>query len=212
MQEYGARSLLNFGEAAPAAVIDLTRAASWCPACFVEGRPGEGLEGLDTYFALLARAYAATPAEISRTRALASGGPRLIAGSWYLGATVPESADVHNILGSAHAAEGRLDEAIAEFQLAVRVEPQSPDAHWNLGTALRESGRYAEAVAALAEAVRLAPESGRVHNDLGIAFALQGRLDEAIERFEQAVRAEPGFGEAQRNLATARRQQEQRRR
>jgi spermidine synthase len=210
MQEYGVRSLLNFGEAAPSGVIDLTQAGAWCPACFVEGRPVEGLQGLETHFALLARAYATTPDEIARTRALATDGRRRIAGSWYLGATVPESADVHNILGSAHASEGRLDQAIDEFRLAVRVEPQSPEAHWNLGTALRESGRYPEAVTALSEAVRLAPQSARALNDLGIAFALQGRLDEAIERFEQALRAEPGFGEAQRNLATARRQQEQR--
>ena len=210
LQEYGVHSLLNFGEAAPHGVIDLTQAASWCPACFVEGKPIEGVEGLDSYLALLARAYTTTPAEISRTRSRATGGARLINGSWYLGATVPETADVHNILGSAHAAEGRLGEAIEEFRLAVRVEPQSPEAHWNLGTALRDAGRYPEAVTALAEAVRLAPQSARAHNDLGIAYALQGRLDEAVERFEDAVRAEPGFGEAQRNLATARRQQGQR--
>src|SRR4029077_760643 len=108
VQEYGVRSLLNFGEAVPASVVDLTQVAAWCPKCFVEGKPVPLVDWLDTYFALLDRAYKASAVEVARVRSLAVGPPRMIAGSAYLGAIVPESPDLHNTLGIAHAARGRI--------------------------------------------------------------------------------------------------------
>src|SRR3989442_15140409 len=86
LQEYGVRSLLNFGEAVPASVVDLTQVAAWCPKCFVDGRPVPLVEGLDTYFALLNPAYKASAVEVARVRRVAAGPPRVIAGSAYLGA------------------------------------------------------------------------------------------------------------------------------
>ena len=45
------------------------------------------------------------------------------------------NADAHNILGAALASQGRLDEAIPEFQAAVRINPQHPSAVTNLARA-----------------------------------------------------------------------------
>src|SRR6185369_11546028 len=81
LQEYGVRSLLDFGEAVPASVVDLMQVAAWCPKCFVDGRPVPLVEGLDTYFAVLNRAYTASAANVARVRRLAAGPPRLVAGS-----------------------------------------------------------------------------------------------------------------------------------
>ena len=52
---------------------------------------------------------------MARARKLSEQRGRTIAGSAYLGAIVPDSADVHNTLGIAFAEKGRIDEAIAEF-------------------------------------------------------------------------------------------------
>src|SRR4029077_2100285 len=84
LQEYGVRSLLNFGEAVPASVVDLAQVAAWCPKCFVYGRPVPLVEGLDTYLALLGRAYTASAADVARLRRRAVGPPRVVAGSAYL--------------------------------------------------------------------------------------------------------------------------------
>src|SRR5439155_9201471 len=92
IQVYGVRSLLNLGDAVPASVVDLAQVASWCPACFAGGRVVPAAEGLDTYLALLGRAYSASPIEIARVRQLSDREPRAIAGSTYLGAVVPDSA------------------------------------------------------------------------------------------------------------------------
>src|SRR5207237_9889822 len=119
VQEYGVHSLLKLGEFVPASVVDLSAVAAWCPKCFDNGMPARVVAGLDLYLALLNRAYAAPPTEGARTRALAEGA-RLVAGSAYLGAVVPETADVHNEPGIALAEQGNIDGAIAGFRTALR--------------------------------------------------------------------------------------------
>jgi tetratricopeptide (TPR) repeat protein len=175
IQEYGTRSLLNFGESVPASVVDLSGVAAWCPACFADGRPVKMVDGLDIYLALLGRAYAAEPADIARTRALAERQGRRIAGSAYLGAIVPESAEVHNILGLALAEKGQIDEAIPEFGEALRLEPDSAAAHWHLGAALASRGVFDQAAEHLQRAVQLDPNNAEARQDLDAVLALGRR-------------------------------------
>jgi tetratricopeptide (TPR) repeat protein len=171
IQEYGVRSLLNLGEAVPASVVDLTQIASWCPHCFIDGTLVPEAEGLDAYLALLGRAYRATSAELTRTRQISDRQPRLVAGSAYLGAIVPESADLHNMLGIAHAEKGRMDEAVAEFREAARLEPNSASTHWHLGAALAFQGARDEAIAHLRRAVELDPNNADARRDLDVVLA-----------------------------------------
>ena len=203
VQEYSVHSLLHVGEGAPASVIDLSHVADWCPTCFAGGRPVPLVDGLDAYLALLDLAYRATPETVARTRGLGITGRRAVAGSAYLGATVPESADVHNTLGTFLAARGDVEQAIGEFREAVRLESDSAAARWNLGTALTQVRQYDEAIDQFLAALPLTPQPARIHNDLGIALAMQGRLDEAVDQFEQALGLEPDYMEARRNLALA---------
>jgi spermidine synthase len=171
IQEYGVRSLLNLGEAVPAAVVDLSEVAAWCPACFVAGKPAPLAEGLDQYLALLNRAYSASPSETARTRALTDRAPRMIAGSLYLGDIVPDSADLHNVMGIALAEQGRIDEAIAEFREAARLEPDSARTHWHLGAALASRGARDEAIEHLRRSVQLDPRNEAARHDLAVVLA-----------------------------------------
>ena len=170
IQEYGVRSLLNLGEAVPASVVDLTQIASWCPHCFIDGTLVPEADGLDAYLALLGRAYRATPAELARTRQISDRQPRFVAGSAYLGAIVPESADLHNTLGIAHAEHGRTDEAVVEFREAARLEPHSASTHWHLGAALAFEGARDEAIAHLRRAVELDPNNADARRDLDVVL------------------------------------------
>jgi len=172
VQEYGVRSLLNFGEFVPASVVDLSGVSAWCPRCFDNGTPVRVVEGLDLYLALLRRAYEATPTEGLRTRELAEGGRR-IAGSSYLGAVVPETADVHNDLGIAYASRGQLDLAIAEFRRALELAPDSAPTHWHLGAALAERGALDEAELHLRTSVERDPTNVDAKHDLESVAALR---------------------------------------
>jgi len=175
IQEYGVRSLLNLGEAVPGSIVDLNGAAAWCPGCFVDGQPAPLVEGLDTYLALLGRAYRASHAEVVRARRLAETQHRVIAGSAYLGAVVPESADVHNVLGIALATKGQIDEAIGEFRQALQLDPESAATNWHLGAALASQGAREEALEHLRRSVRLDPGNSQARHDLEVVLASDGR-------------------------------------
>jgi tetratricopeptide (TPR) repeat protein len=203
LQEYGVRSLLNFGEAVPASVVDLTEAAAWCPTCFVGGRPVPLVEGLDTYFALLDRAYSASAVDVARVRGGPVDPPRLIAGSGYLGAIVPESADLHNTLGIALADKGKLDEAIAEFGEALRLDPDSALTHWHTGAAFAAVGERDEAIAHLRRSVQLDPRNGDAQNDLARMLVEARRPADAADHFRAALSLMPNSAEAHTGLGLA---------
>lgn len=203
IQEYGVRSRLNFGEPPPPSIVNLDRVAEWCPACFIDGKPVVEVAGLDAYLSLLSRVYTATVSSLSAAPSSNDGRPRVIAGSAYLGAVVPESADLHTTLGLSFAADGDLAQAITHLDRAVQLAPDVGRARYELATTLLESGRYAEAEEQFRAAIQLMPDSAEAWNNLGVALASQKRMNDAIAAFEQALTRRPDFADARRNLAAA---------
>jgi tetratricopeptide (TPR) repeat protein len=211
-QEYGVRSGLTAGlQGVPGALFDVTNVAAWCPQCFDPRHARRGAANLDLYVRLLQQSYVA-PVTAPRVMSPVSGGARRVLGSVYLGAVVPDSAEVHNLLGLAQMREGDVDDAVREFEAALDREPGSVNARANLGqirydqgAALLESRQFAAAAAMLRHAIELAPESAEAQNDLGVALASMGRVDEAVDYFRRAVALEPEFTEARRNLESAER-------
>jgi len=203
IQEYGVKSLLNTGEGVPPSVVDLTQVGAWCPTCFADGSPVPLVEGLDTYLALLRQAYLAPPAEAGRARAAAEQPGRTVAGSAYLGAIVPESAALHNLLGIALAGKGRLDDAVAEFREALRLEPDSAETNWHLGVALASQGERDEAMEHLGRSVELDADNPRARYDLASLLLSARRIDEAIDQFRATLHLEPELVEAHHGLGVA---------
>jgi spermidine synthase len=203
IQEYGVRSLLTFGDGLPASVADLRQVAAWCPKCFADGKPEPLVQGLDTYLALLERAYGATPAEAARTRLLAEGGTRRVDGSAYLGALVPESAEMHAILGSALAGKGEFDRGIAEFREALRLEPDSASAQGNLGLALASHGAAEEAVVHLRRSAQLDPGNGRARYALAGILLDARQYEAAVDEFRAALQVTPDSVEIRDGLGIA---------
>ena len=108
----------------------------------------------------------------------------------------------HNNLGTTLDKQGRLDEAIGEFQEVLR-EPRNAEAHNNWGLVLDKQGRPDEALKQYQEAVRLKPNYAMAHNNLAIILGQQGRFDEALDEYRTAVKLRPDYVEAHCNLATA---------
>jgi spermidine synthase len=199
-QEYGVRSMLSFGYGVPGSIIDLDSVAEWCPRCFVDGRPAPVVAGLDIYFRLLGLAYDAAPADVAAARRLSETEQRVIAGSPYLGAIVPESAATYNVLGVALAEQGQLDSAVGAFRRALELDPDDAAAHWHVGSALASGGAYPEATEHLVRSVELDPGNSRAHSDLGLLLAFQGRLDESVDHLERAIALDPQADDVRKNL------------
>lgn len=206
LQEYGVRSLLNFGRVVPGSVVDLRGVGEWCPKCFADGNPVAAVQSLPAYLALLDLAYRAAPGQVAEARRLAERSGRTIAGSRYLGMIVPESADLHNTLGIDLATRGRLDDAIAEFARALTLDPDNAATHWHLGVALASVDRRAEALEHLQRSAQIDPGSAAVHHDLGLILAFAGRLDEAAQHFQRALDIDPQMEDARRDLEAVRAQ------
>jgi predicted membrane-bound spermidine synthase len=171
-QEYSVRSMLNFGRGVPADVVNLSGVPAWCPRCFADGRPVASVASLETYLMLLELAYSGSREAIAEARQLGEREGRTVAGSRYLGMIVPESADLHNALGIDLASRGRLDEAIAEFRIALQRNPEDPRTHWHLGAALASRGQLEDAAGHLRQSVTLEPGNTQARRDLDLVSAL----------------------------------------
>ena len=60
-----------------------------------------------------------------------------------------------NNLGGAYHKQGRLDDAIKEYQTAIKLEPDHVNAHNNLGVAYHNQGRFDDAIKEYQTAIKL---------------------------------------------------------
>ncbi len=114
----------------------------------------------------------------------------------------PGSAFIPNLLGAVYAALGRVEEAVASYDKAIRLKPDYAEARNNLADSLNALGRADAAIATLTEALRIEPDFAEAHNNLGNALYLSGRIDEARASYERAIDLLPTYAEAHRNLST----------
>jgi len=118
-------------------------------------------------------------------------------------ASVEPCAKAHNNFGNAMLQAGKVTEAIAECEQALRLKPDYAEAHNNLGNALLRDGRVTEAIEHCKQALRLTPDYAEAHDNLGNALLQAGRLREAIGHYEQALRIRPNDAEVHNNLGSA---------
>ena len=204
MQEYGVMSLLNFGAAVPASVVDLTQVASWCPACFVDGKPRAArgrarhlsCAARSRVYGVAGRSGARAPSRRRDRRASSPAAP-ISAPSF------PNRPICTTLLGIALAEQGELDEAIAEFREALRLEPDSATTQWHLGAALASRGTREEAIEHLRRSVQLDPSNGQAHYDLASVLLEARDLDEAVRAFRATLELMPDSVEAHNNLGLA---------
>ena len=213
LQEYGVRSQLTTTlTGVPASLFELGTLEDWCPGCMAAGGdPAPVVAGLDLYMALVGQAYGAPVGDVLAAATTGDGPARRIMGSAYLGSIVPDSPAVHNILGVAALREGRVADAVREFEAALARDPEHENARLNLGQLYYNEGallldkrRFKEAAARFRAAIPLLPDGAEAYNNLGVALASQGRVSEAAEQFERAVALSPDFLEARDNLLRAR--------
>jgi len=117
--------------------------------------------------------------------------------------THPEPALLLYLVGQALLDRGRLPDAAALLEEALRADPVRPEiraalarAHEERGVASSLAGRHAEGAAELERAVQLAPESASAQLNLAVAYAQLGRYADARARAEEALRLRPDYPQA----------------
>jgi tetratricopeptide (TPR) repeat protein len=69
--------------------------------------------------------------------------------------------------------EGKISDAIEQFEQTLRIKPDYPDAHNNLGNALAQMGSLADAIPHLEQALRINPDFTPARNALARLQARQ---------------------------------------
>lgn len=112
----------------------------------------------------------------------------------------PKAYAAHNDLGAVYLKEGRLSEALAEIEEALRIRPEHARARINLGRVLTEAGRLEEALAEFREALRLEPRMVVARHNIGHVFLLQKKYAEADREFRFVISRDPYCAAAHSNL------------
>ena len=112
----------------------------------------------------------------------------------------PSGFKPHNNLGNVYLDQGRINEAIEEFQTALKLNPNYVEIHGSLGNVYLDQGRINEAIKEFQTALKLNSKDVKAHNNLGIAYEKQGQIDEAIKEYKLALTLNPNYAEVYGNL------------
>jgi Flp pilus assembly protein TadD len=105
-----------------------------------------------------------------------------------LAAERPDDAGIHLQLGRVLAAEGKKDDAIAEFQTALKLAPADADAQREIADFYSSAGKNDLAEAAYRALLKTQPNDAELHRGLGHALLLQKKFPEAQQEFLTALR------------------------
>jgi len=107
--------------------------------------------------------------------------------------SVPESFEVHELLGLVYSAESQDAKASEHLEKAVRLNPKSAAARTNLAANLVRLGKTASAEEQFRKAVELEPENFDANHNLGEAYVRSGKIAEAAPFLEKAQRIDPSL-------------------
>jgi Tfp pilus assembly protein PilF len=116
-------------------------------------------------------------------------------------ADVPVGAKPHFDYASALQKQGRLEEAVEQYNLALRFDPKDAKAHTKVAIALTGQAKFDAAVPHMESALRLEPNNSEFHLVYATLLQRIGRNDEAAPHFEAATRLKPDSAEAHYSYA-----------
>src|SRR4029453_18016938 len=84
----------------------------------------------------------------------------------------PNLAEAHATLATVLWNQRRLDQAIAEYEVALRLQPDVADVHANYGLALASAGRLADAIKKFERAFEFYPSNANAQEYLRTARSM----------------------------------------
>ena len=115
----------------------------------------------------------------------------------------PTAREAHRNLGEALTKEGRWEEALAAFRIAVDLAPEEAREHSNVGAALIMLDRMDEAEEPLRHALALNPRSRYALQNLAAMEAMRKRHGEALDLYRRLVAVHPRNPSAHHGMGTA---------
>jgi tetratricopeptide (TPR) repeat protein len=104
---------------------------------------------------------------------------------------IPESFEVHELLGLVYAAQSQYSNASPHLEKAVRLKPGSASGRMNLAINLVQLGKLQSAEAEFKKALELEPRNYDANHNLGELYVRSGKITAATPYLEQAQRINP---------------------
>jgi tetratricopeptide (TPR) repeat protein len=114
----------------------------------------------------------------------------------------PENPESHNNLGLVYSYFGMKDDAIREYELAVRIKDDSA-MDTNLANAYEAVKRFPDAIKTYKHALEINPDNASAWCNMGYALMVEGKIDEAIPCFMKAIELDPGMPQGRSDLNQA---------
>src|SRR6266849_4068231 len=107
------------------------------------------------------------------------------------------TADAHTYLGWAYSFIGRLDEAIAQCEIAIQLDPEFGNPYNDIGVYLMQQEKLDEAIPWLEKAKQAKRYEPRhfPYLNLGRVYLAKGMIQKALEEFRGALERNPNDSE-----------------
>ena len=112
-------------------------------------------------------------------------------------------ADAYVARGLAYHDLSQHDNAIKDYETAIRFESKNPYAYNNRGTIYVDLEQYQHAVEDFNQAIKLKPDYAYAYSNRGAIYDDLGQYQRAIDDCNKAIRLEPGLASAYVNRAKA---------
>jgi tetratricopeptide (TPR) repeat protein len=112
----------------------------------------------------------------------------------------PDQWTSHYNMGNYRIGCGELQEAVASYRAALKLEPRAALAMVNLAIAYARMGENDKAEKFLHAALKTAPGSAAANFNMGLLQAEKGELEQAESYLKKAVQADPQMAQAAYNL------------
>ena len=112
----------------------------------------------------------------------------------------PSNAKFRQSLAEIYFNEDHYAEALAESEIAIKIEPNFLDAYRILGAAAMALGNYERAFEAFDEALKIEPNNVSVNHQMGILYDRIGQYEDAISFYRTATKYDPNNTEVHMDL------------
>ena len=116
--------------------------------------------------------------------------------------TLYPTADAHTYLGWTYSFQGRIEEAIAQCEIAIEIDPDFGNPYNDIGVYLMQQQKLDEAIPWLqkAKAAKRYEPRHFPHLNLGHIYAAKGMINKALEEFRGALQFNPDDALAHRAI------------
>jgi tetratricopeptide (TPR) repeat protein len=114
-------------------------------------------------------------------------------------AIAPDNPALLNELGNILVQHGRLQNAVVQYEKALRIQPDLAITWNNLGVARTAQGKFAEGESAYRRAIRLNPAYALAYYNLGANFDQRKNFDQALVYYQRAIEIDPGLLDVRNN-------------